>query len=184
MQAVAKDLSWFSRAASKQPSTTHKENSMKHIIATLALTLFTVGAHAEAKLDIVDTAVSAGKFNTLVAAVGAAGLESTLRSEGPFTVFAPTDDAFAALPAGTVEALLGDIPALQNILLYHVSVGRLSASDLIAQGRVTTVQGQKVMVNKMGQDLFINGAKVLISEIAASNGTIYVIDAVLLPSAK
>jgi len=156
---------------------------MKKIIFGFALSLLGAASHA-ANMDIVDTAVSAGKFNTLVAAVSAASLVDTLKSPGPFTVFAPTDDAFAALPPGTVEALLKDIPALTNILLYHVVADSLDEVTLVNSGTIKTVQGQDVVIMKKDGQLYLNGSKVLVSEIKASNGVIYVIDAVLLPSAN
>jgi len=135
--------------------------------------------------DIVDTAVAAGNFATLVAAVEAAGLVETLKGEGPFTVFAPTDDAFAALPAGTVEALLNDIPALTNILLYHVVAGKAMAADVVGLDTVTTLQGSDITITVNDQGVFLNDTvKVIITDIEASNGVIHVIDAVLLPPAK
>jgi len=132
-------------------------------------------------MDIVDTAVAAGQFKTLAAALGAAGLVETLKGAGPFTVFAPTDAAFAKLPAGTVEALLADIPALTNILLYHVAGGDLSVKELLKQGEVKTVQGTNVSVRKSGGNLIINESLVISKPVAASNGVIYIIDSVLLP---
>jgi uncharacterized surface protein with fasciclin (FAS1) repeats len=104
----------------------------------------------------------------------------TLKSEGPFTVFAPTDAAFAKLPAGTVEALLNDIPALTNILLYHVAGGEKSPEELLSMGRTATVQGQDVQIREMNGGYFVNGAKVE-AVIRVKNGIIYVIDSVLLP---
>ena len=131
--------------------------------------------------DIVDTAVAAGQFNTLVAAVKAADLVDTLKGEGPFTVFAPTDEAFAALPAGTVQALLNDIPQLTEILLYHVVPGKYKAWRLRLAGDVTTVQGQDLIVEKRHDGLYINDSKIVMRNIEASNGVIQVIDAVLIP---
>jgi uncharacterized surface protein with fasciclin (FAS1) repeats len=130
--------------------------------------------------DIIDTAVGAGQFKTLAAAVDAAGLIPTLKSAGPFTVFAPNDAAFAKLPAGTVEGLLNDIPTLTKILTYHVVAGEFSEMGLLKAGQVATVQGQEVMVQKSGGKLFINNSEVL-ATIKVSNGVIYVIDSVLLP---
>jgi transforming growth factor-beta-induced protein len=131
--------------------------------------------------DIVDTAIADGRFTTLVAAVQAAGLEATLRGEGPFTVFAPTDDAFAALPAGTIPALLGDIPALTDILLYHVVGAEVYASDVVELSSATTVQGQPVAITLSGGNVFLNEAQVVITDVQASNGVIHVVDSVLLP---
>lgn len=133
--------------------------------------------------DIVDIAVADGRFTTLVAAVQAAGLVNTLKSDGPFTVFAPTDGAFAKLPAGTVQALLGDIPALTDILLYHVVSGDVRAADVVDLSSATTVQGQPVVVSTAG-GVFINDAQVIITDIEASNGVIHVIDTVILPPSR
>ncbi len=130
---------------------------------------------------IVDIAVADGRFETLVAAVQAAGLVETLQGEGPFTVFAPTDEAFAALPEGTVEALLEDIPALTSILLYHVVAGDVRAADVVALDAAVTVQGELVTVTVEGDDVRINDSLVIIADIVAANGVIHVIDAVLLP---
>ena len=131
--------------------------------------------------DIVSTAVADGRFTTLVAAVEAAGLVETLQGEGPFTVFAPTDDAFAALPAGTVEALLADIPALTDILLYHVVPGRLFAADVLVQESLATVQGQSLAIRQDMGMAYVNESQIVITDILTSNGVIHVIDAVLLP---
>jgi len=130
--------------------------------------------------DIVDTAIGAGTFQTLVAAVQAAGLEETLRGEGPFTVFAPTDEAFAALPEGTVESLLADIPALTAILTYHVVPGAVMSSDLTDGMTAATVNGADITIGTMG-GVTVNGANVVAADIAADNGVIHVIDAVILP---
>ncbi len=133
--------------------------------------------------DIVDTAVADGRFTTLVAAVEAAGLVDTLKGEGPFTVFAPTDDAFAALPEGTVEGLLEDIPALTDILTYHVVAGKVLAADVVGLDAATTVQGSDVSVTVEGDSVFVNDSQVIITDIETSNGVIHVIDAVLIPAA-
>jgi uncharacterized surface protein with fasciclin (FAS1) repeats len=134
--------------------------------------------------DIVDIAVEDGRFGTLVAAVQAAGLVDTLKSEGPFTVFAPTDDAFAALPEGTVEALLADIPALTNILLYHVVEGKVLAADVVGLSQAMSVQGQYLGIEIMDGKVMIDNAQVIITDIEASNGVIHVIDAVVLPETR
>lgn len=134
--------------------------------------------------DIVDTAVAAGDFTTLVAAVQAAGLEETLRGEGPFTVFAPTDEAFAALPEGTVEDLLlpENIDTLTAILTYHVVPGAVMAEDVLgAETAVETVQGDTVTVDGEGDLVMVNEATVVTADIEASNGVIHVIDSVLMP---
>lgn len=134
--------------------------------------------------DIVDLAIS-GKFTTLVAAVKAAGLVDTLKSPGPFTVFAPTDEAFAKLPAGTVEGLLKDIPKLKNILLYHVAAGKVMAADVVKLKTVKTVQGQELMIDAskwhLHKSVKVNKANIVKADIIASNGVCHAIDAVLLP---
>ena len=130
--------------------------------------------------DIVDTAVGAGSFNTLVAAVKAAGLVDTLKSPGPFTVFAPTDAAFAKLPQGTVEALLKDKEKLSAILTYHVVAGKMMASDVVASKSLKTVQGQLLKISTDG-GAKVNGAAIVKTDIDTSNGVIHVIDTVLLP---
>lgn len=132
--------------------------------------------------DIVDTAVSVGSFGTLVAAVQAAGLVDTLKGDGPFTVFAPTDEAFAALPNGTVEELLKpeNKAKLVSILTYHVVPGKVLSTDLSNNMMATTVQGSDIAIMTQG-GVTINGAKVVSADIATSNGVIHVIDAVILP---
>ncbi len=135
-------------------------------------------------MDIVDTAVSAGSFNTLVAAVQAAGLEHTLRGDGPFTVFAPTDEAFAALPAGTVENLLKpeNRDQLVSILTYHVVPAKVMAADIAGKtAAVLTVQGQRLSVDAR-RGVKVDKAKVVTADVEASNGVIHVIDKVLIPS--
>ncbi|KAB2864378.1 MAG: DUF4397 domain-containing protein [Anaerolineae bacterium] len=130
---------------------------------------------------IVDVAVADGRFTTLVAALQAAGLDSALRGNGPFTVFAPTDAAFAALPAGTVEALLADIPTLQSILLYHVVPGKVLSDEVVSLGGLTTLQGGSVRITVNENGVFINDAQVNITDIETYNGVIHVIDTVLIP---
>jgi uncharacterized surface protein with fasciclin (FAS1) repeats len=155
---------------------------LRNILATTSLVAL-IGAPALAdnhQADIVDTAIAAGEFNTLVAAVQAAGLEETLRGEGPFTVFAPTDDAFAALPEGTVEALLADIPALTSILTYHVVPGAVMSGALTDGMVAETVNGQTVTFTVRGT-VQVDSATVTTPDIEASNGVIHVIDAVILP---
>lgn len=134
------------------------------------------------KADIVDTAIAAGSFNTLVAAVQAAGLVDTLKGEGPFTVFAPTDAAFAALPAGTVESLLlpENKDKLISILTYHVVPAKVKAKDVTA-GEVPTVNGQTATIAINDGGVTIEGANVVQTDIWASNGVIHVIDQVILP---
>jgi len=135
------------------------------------------------KKDIVDTAAGAGQFETLVAAVQAADLVDTLKGEGPFTVFAPTDDAFAALPEGTVASLLEpeNKDQLQSILTYHVVAGKIMAEDAMAADSATTVQGQDVTITTMDGSVMIDDATVVQADIEASNGVIHVIDSVLMP---
>ena len=132
--------------------------------------------------DIVDTAVGAGSFTTLVAAVQAAGLVDTLKGEGPFTVFAPTDEAFAALPEGTVESLLlpENKDQLVAILTYHVIAGKVMSTDLANEMMAPTVQGSDITIMTEG-GVTVNGANVVTADIEASNGVIHVIDSVLLP---
>ncbi len=142
------------------------------------------GDHAKAaSATIVDTAVSAGSFNTLVAAVKAAGLVETLQSAGPFTVFAPTDEAFAKLPEGTVEGLLANPEQLKQILLYHVVAGKVSSTQVVSLDRATTVQGSDVTIKVVGGQVMINDAKVIQADVETSNGVIHVIDTVIIPSA-
>ena len=136
---------------------------------------------AELPGTIVDIAVADDRFETLVAALQAAELVETLQGDGPFTVFAPTDDAFAALPEGTVEALLEDIPALTDILLYHVVSGDVRAADVVTLDAAVTVQGESVSITVEGDNVRINDSLVIIADVVASNGVIHVIDAVLLP---
>jgi uncharacterized surface protein with fasciclin (FAS1) repeats len=135
--------------------------------------------------DIVDTAVAAGNFKTLVTAVTAAGLVDTLKSTGPFTVFAPTDDAFAKLPKGTVEGLLKDIPKLKTVLTYHVVAGKVMAADVVKLKTAKTVQGQDIKIDAskwhLHKNVKINDANVIKADIAADNGVIHVIDKVILP---
>ena len=134
--------------------------------------------------DIIDTAVAAGSFKTLAAAVTAAGLVDTLKGAGPFTVFAPTDDAFAKLPAGTVEALLKDIPKLTAILTYHVVAGKVMAADVVKMDgkSAKTVQGGDVKIGTAGGVKLNGTANVTKTDIECTNGVIHVIDAVILPS--
>jgi len=131
--------------------------------------------------DIVDTAVAAGSFTTLVAAVKAAGLVDTLKGAGPFTVFAPTDEAFAKLPAGTVESLLKDIPKLKKILTYHVVSGKVMAADAAKLKSAKTVEGSEIKIDA-SNGVKINDATVTTADVAADNGVIHIIDAVLLPA--
>jgi len=139
---------------------------------------------ARASADIVDTAVAAGQFKTLAAALGAAGLVDTLKGDGPFTVFAPTDAAFAALPAGTVESLLQpeNRERLVAILTYHVVPGSYPAARVADMDQARTVNGDSVDIRASGGAVTVDGARVLQADVAASNGVIHVIDTVLMPS--
>lgn len=142
-----------------------------------------LAAAAEGGKDIVTTAVDAGQFNTLAAALKAAGLVDTLKGPGPFTVFAPTDDAFAKLPAGTVESLLKpeNKAKLTSILTYHVVSGKVMAADVVKLKEAKTVEGQSVKISAAGGKVKVNDANVVKTDIGASNGVIHVIDSVLLP---
>ncbi len=152
---------------------------MKRILNTCAL----LGALAfnAAAADIVDTAIGAGGFKTLVAAVQAAGLVDTLKSPGPFTVFAPTDEAFAKLPAGTVEGLLKDPEKLKKILTYHVVAGKVMAADVVKMKSAKTVEGSSARIKAMRGEVMIDNAKVVKTDIACDNGVIHVIDTVIMP---
>ena len=134
---------------------------------------------------ICDTAVAVGKFKTLVAATQAAGLVETLNTKGPYTVFAPTDEAFAKLPPGTVEGLLKDIPKLTAVLTYHVVEGAVPASDVVQHKNLTTLQGQDLKVDAakwhLHKSVKINDANIITADVKADNGVIHVIDKVLLP---
>ncbi|EMD77307.1 TPA: fasciclin domain-containing protein [Vibrio diabolicus] len=158
------------------------------ITATLMATLsfmLPVKAHEHGmmKADIVDVATENGSFNTLVAAVKAADLVDTLKGEGPFTVFAPTDDAFAKLPDGTIDMLLmpENKDKLVSILTYHVVPGKVMAADVVKLDKTTTVQGQDVMIKTMGDKVMVNDANVMATDVKAKNGVIHVIDTVIMP---
>jgi len=137
---------------------------------------------AQPALDIIETARAAGSFGTLLTAVEAAGLTATLQGDGPFTVFAPTDEAFAKLPAGTVQALLQDTQALTAILTYHVVAGAVPASQVIQLSSAKTLNGQSVSITVDNGTVRLNGVRVVQTDIEASNGVIHVIDEVLLPN--
>ncbi|MFH4739231.1 fasciclin domain-containing protein [Vibrio diabolicus] len=158
------------------------------ITATLMATLsfmLPVKAHEHGmmKADIVDVATENGSFNTLVAAVRAADLVDTLKGEGPFTVFAPTDDAFAKLPDGTIDMLLmpENKDKLVSILTYHVVPGKVMAADVVKLDKATTVQGQDVMIKTMGDKVMVNDANVMATDVKAKNGVIHVINTVIMP---
>lgn len=150
---------------------------MKKFLLALPLAL-SIGSVQAA--DIVDTAKSAGSFNTLVAAVQAAGLVDTLKGPGPFTVFAPTDAAFAKIPKAKLDALLKDKAALTKVLTYHVVPGAVMAAD-VKPGNVKTVEGSSLMVGMKGGQVMVDKANVVKTDIAADNGVIHVIDSVIMP---
>lgn len=156
------------------------------VVHTVVMRSAPHAVHAAPEKDIVDTAVGAGSFNTLVAAVKAAGLVDTLKGKGPFTVFAPTDEAFAKLPAGTVESLLKpeNKAKLQAILTYHVVPGAVKAADVVKLTGATTVQGQNVDIKVADGKVMVDGANVVKTDIQTSNGIIHVIDSVILPNDK
>ncbi|MDX1606112.1 MAG: fasciclin domain-containing protein [Candidatus Competibacterales bacterium] len=158
--------------------------TLKHILGASLLALFmTAGARAETtpSQDIVDTAIAAGSFETLVQAVQAAGLVETLKGEGPFTVFAPTDAAFAAIPEDTLKGLLADKAALTAVLTYHVVPGKVTAAEVIGLDTAQTVQGQSIDINTTDGKVMVDGANVIQTDIMTSNGVIHVIDSVILP---
>lgn len=153
---------------------------MNRFIAIALMALSSTFTLAAADKDIVDTAVAAGQFNTLAKALTEAGLVETLKGAGPFTVFAPTDAAFAKLPKGTLEGLLKDKEKLKAVLTYHVVAGNVMAAD-VKPGMVKTVQGSEAKVSMKGGSVMIDKAKVVKTDIAASNGVIHVIDHVIMP---
>lgn len=153
------------------------------LVSSVAMGLSMVPASAADKhdKDIVETALAAGSFKTLATALETAGLVETLKGQGPFTVFAPTDEAFAKLPAGTVEALLKDKEKLTRILLYHVVAGRVMAEDVVKLKSTKTVQGSQVSIQVNGNNVRVDKANVIKTDVAASNGVIHVIDTVIIP---
>jgi uncharacterized surface protein with fasciclin (FAS1) repeats len=160
--------------------------SLRPLFVALSLAVATIVSPSglamaqQPQADIVDTAVEAGSFTTLATALQAAGLVDTLKGEGPFTVFAPTDEAFAKLPAGTLEALLADPAKLQAVLTYHVVPGRVTAADVATLSSAATVQGDSIAIDtSMG--VRVNDAHVTQADVMTSNGVIHVIDTVLLP---
>ena len=150
--------------------------NIKRLLIASALTVAALGVNAK---DIVDTAVAAGNFKTLAAALKAGDLISTLKGKGPFTVFAPTDEAFAKIPKADLDALLKDKAKLKAVLTYHVVSGKVMSTDLKA-GNVKTVQGSNVMITTTGGAM-VNDAKVVAADVAADNGVIHAIDTVLTP---
>ena len=164
--------------------------AMPFAIGTLILTGLTASLTSLAEdsmsgqKDIVDTAIAAGQFNTLAAALDAADLVTTLKGDGPFTVFAPTDAAFAKLPAGTVESLLKpeNLDQLVAILTYHVVPGKVMAKDVVKLTEASTVNGSDLSIKVMDEKVRINDATVIAADVAASNGVIHVVDTVILPN--
>jgi uncharacterized surface protein with fasciclin (FAS1) repeats len=150
------------------------------VAAALAVAVVPAVGRADNHKDIVDTAVAAGSFKTLAAALTAAGLVDTLKGAGPFTVFAPTDEAFAKIPRADLDALLKDKAKLTRVLTYHVVPGKVMAADVVKLKEAKTVEGQMVKIDA-SKGVKINGANVVKADVAASNGVIHVIDSVLLP---
>lgn len=142
------------------------------------------GNYGKKQADIVDTAVSAGSFNTLAAALEAGGLVDTLKADGPYTVFAPTDEAFAKLPDGTVEMLLlpENKDKLVEILTYHVVAGKVTAAEVVTLETAMTANGSDVAIRVVDETVFINDSRVVATDIGASNGVIHVVDTVILPN--
>ena len=156
----------------------------QNVVAAAAVALVSIGAQATGvapSKDIVDTAVEAGSFKTLAAALQAADLISTLKSEGPFTVFAPTDAAFAKIPKADLDALLGDKRTLTDVLTYHVVSGKVMAADVVKLTQAKTVEGSPIKIKVLDGKVMINNANVSATDIAASNGVIHVIDTVIMP---
>ena len=165
---------------------------MKNAGKTALIALFTIALFAivssntfaggkKSSKNIVETALAAGNFNTLAKALTEAGLVEELQKEGPFTVFAPTDEAFSKLPEGTLENLLKDKEALKKVLLYHVVPGKVMASDVVNLQSATTLEGNDVKIKTVDGNVMINNAKVIKADVGASNGVIHVIDTVLIP---
>ena len=150
---------------------------MKSYLAVTALSLAAFSAQAK---DLVDTAVDAGQFKTLAAALDKAGLVSTLKGKGPFTVFAPTDAAFAKVPKADLEAVLADKAKLSAVLTYHVVPGTVMAKD-VKSGKVKTVQGSELTLAASGGGVMVDNAQVVKADIVADNGVIHVIDSVVIP---
>jgi uncharacterized surface protein with fasciclin (FAS1) repeats len=192
--ALAAGGSLASGGEHKSSKLNHKEETIMRALRTIALAsvLAVPGTLAcqdsqgysemPATRDIIETAAAAGSFNTLAAAIEAAGLTETLKGEGPFTVFAPTDEAFAKLPEGTVDALLKDKARLTAILTYHVVPGRVNSEDVAGLSSATTVNGADLAIKVQDGKVMVGQATVTQTDIAASNGVIHVIDQVLLPN--
>jgi len=155
---------------------TRKHIMKKHFLAAAAIALASLSAQAA---DIVDTAVAAGNFKTLVTALKAAGLVDTLKGKGPFTVFAPTDDAFAKIPKADLDALLANKAKLKSVLTYHVVSGKVMSAN-IKSGKIKSVQGEQLTIGTTG-GVMVDTAKVVAADVAADNGVIHAIDTVLMP---
>lgn len=153
----------------------------KQLIYIFVITILVSTSIFAQKKDIIDTAVGAGTFKTLAVALTEAGLVETLKGKGPFTVFAPTDEAFAKLPSGTLEGLLKDKEALNNVLLYHIVSGSVMAKDVLKLDKATTLGGKDVWIKVKDGKVMVNKSNVTATDIEATNGVIHVIDAVLIP---
>jgi uncharacterized surface protein with fasciclin (FAS1) repeats len=163
-----------------------KASLLRHGVAMVALVFaaspaFAGEGHKEAKKDIVETAVAAGNFKTLATALTEAGLIETLKGKGPFTVFAPTDEAFAKIPKATLENLLKDKEQLKKVLLYHVVAGKVMSSAVVSLPSVKTVEGSSAKIKVQGKTVMVDNATVTAVDIEASNGVIHVIDSVIMP---
>lgn len=171
--------------------------SGKALFVLLALAMFTVGACTaqvvqgesgasmvgdEAEVDIVDTIIAKGTFNTLVTAIQEAGLTDTLKGPGPFTVFAPTDEAFARIPQANLDALLNNTTELTDVLMYHIARGELTSENLTSQDSLETMGGQNLTITTNGNVIMVNNANVIEADIEATNGVVHVVDAVLTPA--
>ncbi len=150
-------------------------------IVIVAVALLTFARPALAQKDIVETAVAAGSFKTLATALTEAGLIETLKGKGPFTVFAPTDAAFAKLPKGALEGLLKDKEALKKVLLYHVVSGNVTSDQVVKLSSAKTVQGQEVKIKVMDGKVHVDGATVTTADVKCTNGVIHIIDTVIMP---
>jgi uncharacterized surface protein with fasciclin (FAS1) repeats len=166
--------------ANKQEDTMIKKASYLILVMIFTLSLTLSGGYHE-KMNIVETAVNAGSFKTLVAAVKAANLVETLSGKGPFTVFAPTDDAFNKLPEGTIDALLKDTKKLASILTYHVVSGKVLAEDVVKLESAKSVNGKSLSIMVKDDKVMVDNALVIKTDIMCSNGVIHVIDTVVLP---
>jgi uncharacterized surface protein with fasciclin (FAS1) repeats len=181
MYEIGTERSYFQVSMKERGKTMLKNRVMAGVmVLALALLVMPVEANPEKK-DIVDTAVGAGSFNTLVTAVKAAGLVETLKGKGPFTVFAPTDAAFAKLPKATLDGLLADKQALTKVLLYHVVAGNVMAKDVVKLTEAKTVQGSIAKITVKEGGVKVDNANVVKTDIECTNGVIHVIDTVILP---